>query len=71
MQYEQILQKSLISQMKSKLHTVERETGHNIQKFNNKTKKRFQSTQLLKLILKIETLHKLFLICLKMAVEII
>lgn len=67
---EQILQKSLISQMKSKLHTVERETGHNIQKFNNK-QKIFQSTQLLKLILKIETLHKLFLICLKMAVEII
>lgn len=67
---EQILQKTLISQMKSKLHTVERGVGHNIQKFNNK-KKKIQSTQLLKLILKIETLHKLFLSCLKMAVEII
>lgn len=36
---EQILQKTLISQMKSKLHTVERGVGHNIQKFNNKKKK--------------------------------
>jgi len=35
-QYEQILKKSLISQTKSKLHTVERETGHNIQKTNKK-----------------------------------
>jgi len=52
-QYEQILKKSLISQTKSKLHTVERETGHNIQKKNKKRK--LQSTQLLKLILKIDT----------------
>jgi len=39
-QYEQILKKSLISQTKSKLHTVERETGHNIQKKKQQQKKK-------------------------------